>query len=209
MMSIKNFCFTVAICFTFCSLFSSCKNLQELEKLINETDDVGMSEEMIKERENKKPGFMISLNEIVKERTTEDIEIMIPSYIYRNQTICVNRNAFLAARNIQKIERVPNKKLPKTYDLILYLDQAGMIKYEVLLTTFKGQKIGILVDRRFYRASKIESPLSEKERKILIHGPFGENVSQKIVEKSTINYKFYNDKSFQKIFNLDKIIDPR
>ena len=188
---------------------TGCENLRNFEKWLNEADDVGLTNEMKKEREKNRPGFMISLNEIVKERTTKDIEVMIPSYIYSNQKICINRNGYLSSKNIKKIERIPNKKLANTYDLILYLDMPGMIKYNIIMTSFKGQKMGVLIDGKFYRATVIEKPLNEEQKKIVIRGPFGENVSRKITDKSEVNYKQFNDKSFTKIFKLDQVINPR
>lgn len=188
---------------------TGCENLRDFERWLNEADDVGMSKEMKEEREKNRPGFMISLNEIVRERTAQDIEIMVPSYIYNNQKICINRNSYLSSKNIKKIERVPSKKLANTYDLILYLDLSGMIKYNIITTSFKGQKMGVLIDGKFYRSTVIEKPLDEKTKKIIIRGPFGESVSKKIIDKSEINYKQFNDKSFMKIFKLNQIINSQ
>ncbi len=188
---------------------TGCETLTKFERWVNNADNIGVTEEMLKERESKKPGYIISFNKIIKERTTKEIEVLVPSYVYENKTICINRNSYLSSKNIKKIERIPNKKINNTYDIILYLDNSGMIKYDIISTTFKGQKIGVLVNKKFYRSSMVQQPLDKEQKKIMIKGPFGDAVSKKIVEKSTINYKFYNDKDFATIFKIDDIINPK
>lgn len=201
--------FNTVILSIFILALTGCDTLTKFENWVNNTDDIGATEEMIKERESKKPGYFLSLNKIVKERTTKEIEVMVPSYVYENKTICINRNSYLSSRHIKKIERVPNKKVNNTYDLILYLDNSGMIKYDIISTTLKGQKIGVLINSRFYRSSIVQKPINKEQKKILIEGPFGDAISQKIVEKSTINYDHYNSKDFSKIFKFDDIINPK
>ncbi len=165
-----------------------------------------MSEE---ELEKKRPGAIMTINQIVKERNDRDFEIMVPDFRNDDKKICVNRNSYLSSRYIKKIERVPNDKVEKAYDLLLFLNEDGLVKYDIITANFSNKTLALLIDGRFYKNVIMTPIIDLDKRTVFISGPFDDATSKRIVEKSVINYNRYHNINNDGFFNLESFLDPK
>ena len=205
-------CFQFLVISLFLGSLTACTAIKELDDIARGVDQKLLTEEEIKNIEAKRVGFMVSLHEIVTNPVAKKIEKEVPTYLDENKKICINKNYFLHSKNIKRVERVKRDDVFGLYDLKLYLDMRGRIKYEALSMNFKGRKVGFLVDGIFYRAVKVEVIDDEDQLWTYIEGPFDKVISKKIVEKARVNYKHYNKGGFDRtkqILNFDDFFNPK
>ena len=194
------------------SIFLSGCFFDSIDKWAADIDRKTITEKEKKAIEARKPGFIISIHEIVDDPKTNKIERYVPCFLDERQKECVNINYFLHSKNIRKIERIPREGLPGFYDLKLYLDLRGRIKYEALSMNFKGQQVGLLVDGLFYRAVTADIIEDEEQLWTFVEGPFDKVVSSNIVKKAPVNYRFYNKTGLSRskeLLNFDKLFKPQ
>ncbi len=161
------------------------------------------------EREKKRPGAIMTITKVVVERKDQDFELMVPDYRNNDKKICINRNSYLNSKYIEKIERMPNDKFDKAYDLLLYLDENGLVKYDIISASFRNKKLAILIDGRFYKNSTMTPIIDLDKRTVFISGPFDDATSKKVVEKSIINYNHYHNKNTDSFLNLGILFDSK
>jgi hypothetical protein len=151
---------------------------------------------------DNKPKYVISLHQMIKYPRAESIEKEIETF--DGETKCININGMLHSRDIKSVERVPNKRYPGYYDLLLELSNRGSLLWMQISVGFKKRQIGFVVDKKFYRAIYINKAVTDKKEKVLLVGPFDGTVSKNIEKYAESNYLYYNPSSeknpFKKLF---------
>ena len=159
------------------------------------------------ELEKKRPGAILTINKIISERQDKEEEVMVPSFWNNEKMICVDRNSLLTPQGIKSIERLPNDKVANSYDLILTLSNSGLMKYDIIFTTYGNVYLALLIDGAFYKTIKMTALIDTIDSKIFIPGPFSDELSKKIVAKSEVNYNYYNGIRPRTFF--EKMLDPK
>ncbi|UDQ99216.1 hypothetical protein AAEX28_03810 [Lentisphaerota bacterium WC36G] len=160
--------------------------------------------------EKKRIGAIITINNIIKEYTNKKYEVLVPSFWEENEKLCVNKNSLLTPESIETIERLPNDKVANTFDLILHLNDQGLMKYDIMETTYANKKLALLVDGQFYKAIEIAPLIDKKKNSFFIPGPFSDNLSKKIVEKAPVNYRYYNGiEEESNLQTLERLMNPQ
>ncbi|MFA6567142.1 MAG: hypothetical protein WCS96_02925 [Victivallales bacterium] len=142
------------------------------------------------EKTKKDPAYVLTLNQIVRNPRTKDLEKEVPSFSGKN--IFVNTNAFLHSRNIQEIEIIPSAQRKGYYDLELRLDYHGKNVWMQLSVNHAYTELAFLIDGVFYRTVMPDRISSEEEDIVYLRGPFDPVIAKSLKENAPLNYKYFN-----------------
>ncbi len=143
-----------------------------------------------------RPKNEITINQIVQYPRAKRIERQIETFSGRK--VWININSFIHSKVIKKIELIPNKKKIGFYDLKLFMNRRGRLRWMQLSTGFKNEPLAFVIDGIFYR-SFIPQPMvgdydtDEQTTYVVIEGPFDKGTAEALVESAPTNFTFYND----------------
>jgi hypothetical protein len=143
-----------------------------------------------------KPKNEITINQIIKYPRARKIERQIGTFSGR--TIWININSFIHSNVIKKIELAPNKSKNGFYDLKLFMNRRGRLRWMQLSTGFKNQPLAFVIDGIFYR-SFIPKPMvgdydnDENTTYVVIEGPFDKGTAEALVKSAPTNFTYFND----------------
>lgn len=143
----------------------------------------------------KKPVNVIAINRIVKYPMAKRIEREIDTFSGRK--IWINTNTLMHSEMIKKIEILPREANGKFYDLKLFLNHKGRLRWLQLSNAFKNDKLGLIVDGVFYRSftpTPMVGDFEDSENTyVIIKGPIDKGTAQSIQKHAEDNYLYYND----------------
>jgi len=143
-----------------------------------------------------KPKNEITINQIIKYPRARKIERQIETFSGR--TIWININSFIHSNVIKKIELAPNKSKNGFYDLKLFMNRRGRLRWMQLSTGFKNQPLAFVIDGIFYR-SFIPKPMvgdydnDENTTYVVIEGPFDKGTAEALVKSAPTNFTYFYD----------------
>ena len=141
------------------------------------------------------PTNVITIHQIVKYPRASKIEKKIATFSGRS--IWINVNSLVHSNVIKKIEMVPRKN-SEYYDLHLFMNRKGRMRWMQLSAGFKTQPLAFVIDGTFYR-SFIPKPLvgsyDDKDGKtyVVIEGPFDKGTADALVKTAPNNFLYFND----------------
>ncbi len=143
-----------------------------------------------------KPKNEITINQIIQYPRAKKIEKQIGTFSGR--TIWINVNAFIHSSVIKKIELMPNKKKRGFYDLKLFMNRRGRLRWMQLSAGFKSEPLALVIDGTFYRSFLPKAMVGdydtdEQTTYVVIEGPFDKGTADALVESAPSNFTFYND----------------
>ena len=144
-----------------------------------------------------KPKNEITINQIVKYPRARKIEREINTFSGRK--VWINVNSFIHSSVIRKIELVPRSPKKQFFDLKLFMNRRGLLRWMQLSAGFKNEPLAFVIDGTFYR-SFIPKPMigdydnDEKTTYVLIEGPFDKGTAEALAESAPTNFLYYNDK---------------
>lgn len=143
----------------------------------------------------KKPVSVIMINQIVKYPMAKRIERKISTF--SGQEIWINTNSLMHSDKIKKIELIARDPQGEFYDLKLFLNRKGRIRWLQLSNAFAHDKLGFIVDGVFYRSFTPTSMVGEFDDAdktfVIIKGPFDKGTAKSIQIHSEDNYLYFND----------------
>ncbi|NOY75757.1 MAG: hypothetical protein GXP32_08195 [Kiritimatiellaeota bacterium] len=145
--------------------------------------------------ELKDPINVLSVHQIVKFPMAKRIERRIDTF--SGQKVWININSLLHSDVIKKIELIPRNDQHEFYDLKLFLNHKGRIRWLQLSNGYAHEKLGVVVDGIFYRSfvpKPMVGDLADGEKTyVVIEGPFDEGTAKSLEKHAEDNYLFYND----------------
>ena len=156
--------------------------------------------EMLEESEGaRKTRYVLSLHEVIKYPRSKDLERKVISF--SGKEYWINGNQFFHSRHIEKVELIPSKTRKGYYDLSLKLDYSGRIKWVQVSMHFQHKKMALLVDGHFYALYTPDHLVDEKDKWVVLTGPFDKITANGIKKYARKNYVFFNPKkaSFMEI----------
>jgi len=163
-----------------CTLVAGC----EFEKWAN-SDEKGSED-----KDDGKPHYVITVNELVKYPRAENLEREIMTYDGR--TVWVNTNPYMHSRNIESIELVPVPEKKGFYHLKLKLNRRGKMIWMQLAAQFSNRQVAFLVDGIFYRAFVPQALQNEELGTVIIEGPFDVYTAKTLQKYAPINFKIFS-----------------
>jgi hypothetical protein len=142
------------------------------------------------EKTKKDPAFVLTLNEIVKQRRAKELEKEVPSF--SGKPICINTNAYLHSRNVQEIEIIPSAQKKGYYDLELKLDYHGKNVWMQLSVNHAYTELAFLIDGVYYRPVMPDKISTEDEYVVYLRGPFDPVTAKALKDNALANYKYFN-----------------
>jgi hypothetical protein len=142
------------------------------------------------EKEKKDPAYVMTINEIVKNPRTKELEKEVPTF--GGKTIWVNTNAFLHSRNVQEIDIIPSAQKKGFYDLQLRLDYHGKNIWMQLSVNNAYTEVGFLIDGVFYRPVMPDRISTEADDIVYLKGPFDPVTAKALKDNATLNYRYFN-----------------
>ena len=143
----------------------------------------------------KKPVNVMMINQIVKYPMAKRIERKISTF--SGQEIWINTNSLMHSDMVKKIEIVARDPEGKFYDLKLFLNRKGRLRWLQLSNAFSHDKLGLIIDGVFYRSFTPTSMVGEfddaEKTFVIINGPFDKGTAQSLKIHSEDNYLYYND----------------
>ena len=93
---------------------------------------------------------------------------------------------------------MPNQKRAGFYDLKLFMNRRGRLRWMQLSAGFKNEPLAFVIDGIFYR-SFIPRPMvgdydtDAQTTYVVIEGPFDKGTANALVESAPTNFSYYND----------------
>ena len=142
-----------------------------------------------------KPKHVIQITQIVRYPRARKIEIEIPTF--SGEKIWINRNSFVHSNVIKKIEKIPREN-SKYYDLKLFLNKKGLLRWMQLSAGFKNEPLAFVIDGVFYRSFLAKPMVGEYdddtgETYVIVEGPFDNTTADELVDSAPDNFLYYND----------------
>lgn len=141
-------------------------------------------------KDDGKPHYVISLNEMVKYPRAEALEIEIPTYDGR--TVWINSNPFIHSRNIRSVELLPDTRKKGFYNLKFVLNRRGKLIWMQIAVQFRHHPMAFIVDGSLYRAFTPQPLLNEDTGEVVVEGPFDSYTAKAIQRYAPGNYKIFN-----------------
>ena len=145
--------------------------------------------------ELKKPVNVITVNQIVRYPMAKRIERHIDTF--SGQKIWINTISLIHSDMVKKIEIIPRDTTKEYYDLKLFLNYKGRLRWLQLSNAFANDKLGLIVDGVFYRSftpTPMVGELDDGEKTyVMITGPFDKGTAQSLEKHAEDNYLYYND----------------
>jgi hypothetical protein len=98
---------------------------------------------------------------------------------------------------IKKVELIPRDDKGAFYDLKLFLNHKGRLRWMQLSNAFAHEKIGFVVDGVFYRSFYPKPMVGDyddgENTYVVIEGPFDEGTAKALKKHAEDNYLYYND----------------
>ena len=144
-----------------------------------------------------KPKNEITINQIIKYPRAKKIEKQIATFSGRS--VWININSFIHSSVIRKIELVPRDPQKHFFDLKLFMNRRGRLRWMQLSAGFKNEPLAFVIDGIFYR-SFIPKPMvgdydtDEETTYVMIEGPFDKGTAEALAESAPTNFLYYNDK---------------
>ena len=143
----------------------------------------------------KKPVNIITVHEIVKYPMAKRLEKHIDTF--SGQKVWININPFIHSDVIKKIELAPRDEKGEFYDLKLFLNHKGRLRWMQLSNAFAHEKVGLVIDGVFYRSFLPKPMVGEyddgEKTYVLIEGPFDKGTAEAVQKHAEDNYLYYND----------------
>lgn len=142
------------------------------------------------------PESVVTINKIIEYPRAKKIEKEIATFSDRK--IWVNINAFIHSNVIKKIELQPRTEDKGYFDLKLYMNRRGRLRWMQLSSGFKNTPMAFVVDGIFYRAFT-PTPLvgkydnDEDTTFVVIEGPFDPVVAERLKKSAPNNFTYYNE----------------
>ena len=145
--------------------------------------------------ELKKPVNIVTIHQIVKYPMAKRIEKHIDTF--SGQKVWINMNPLIHSDVIKKIELIPRHGKTDFYDLKLFLNHKGRLRWLQLSNAFAKQKLGLVIDGVFYRSFTPKHMVGEYEdgekTYVVIEGPFDDSTAKSLKKHAEDNYLYFND----------------
>jgi hypothetical protein len=145
--------------------------------------------------ELKKPVDIITIHQIVQYPMAKRLEKHIDTF--SGQKVWINVNSFIHSDVIKKVELIPRDDKGAFYDLKLFLNHKGRLRWMQLSNAFAHEKIGFVVDGVFYRSFYPKPMVGDyddgENTYVVIEGPFDEGTAKALKKHAEDNYLYYND----------------
>ena len=164
-----------------CMMLAGCKLQKKWDKMLGELP---------------KPKNEITINQIVKYPRARKIEREIGTFSGR--TIWININSFIHSNVIRKIELIPRSPKNKFFDLKLFMNRRGRLRWMQLSAGFKNEPLAFVIDGIFYR-SFIPKPMvgkydnDDNTTYVVIEGPFDKGTAEALVASAPDNFTYFNE----------------
>lgn len=163
----------------------SCDTLNTLENL-------GNSDLFNPSTLENTPDYVVSIHRVVKyPRGESELEKELPTLT--GGKVYINVNSEIHSRNFVKVDAIPRRDNPETFDLLVTLDRRGKMLWGNLSIAYRGDTLAIVIDGILYRQFKARL-LGEDSETVLIDGPFDRNTAMTVAKNSEKNYKIFNPK---------------
>ena len=143
-----------------------------------------------------KPEYVITINKIVKYPQAKDIEQQIATFSGR--TVWINIQSYIHSNAIKEIELVPRNGSQNFFDLKLFMNRKGRMRWMQLSAGFKNEPLAFVIDGTFYR-SFIPKPMvgdydaDDNSTYVIIEGPFDKGTAEALKEWAPKNFLYFND----------------
>ena len=147
----------------------------------------------------KKPVNIITIHQIVKYPMARRIEKHIDTF--SGQQVWINMNPLIHSDVIKKVELVPRSDNKNFFDLKLFLNHKGRLRWLQLSNAFSNEKLGFVIDGVFYR-SFTPKPMVGKyddgeKTYVVIKGPFDDGTAKSLKKHAEDNYLYFNDEDVE------------
>ena len=144
--------------------------------------------------EMPEPKNVITINEIIKYPRAKKIEKEIATFSGR--TIWININSFIHSNVVKKVELLPRDG-GKYYDLKLFLNRKGRLRWMQLSAGYRKEPLAFVIDGTFYRSFTPKPMVGDYDNNedtyVVIEGPFDKGTADALVESAPSNFLYYND----------------
>jgi len=143
----------------------------------------------------EKASSVISLHKIVKYPRAKILHRTIEGF--DGIPISVNVNSFAHSKVIKKIELIERDSKITSYDLKIFFNRAGRLRWMQLSAGFRSEPMAFVIDGVFYRTFLVKPMIGEYDNDedtcVVIKGPFDETTANELKKWAPINFSFFND----------------
>lgn len=136
---------------------------------------------------------VVSLHEIIPEDVPSGKLGLRLSSRDGERVMHVNKIPLLASVFFPKVEFEPGSA-EDTKIMIVDLDRRGQMRWMQMSAELAGRYVAVLVDGRYQFMWRVPSPGKTQRQILRLHGPWGDEVAERISERAAKNYRTLNNK---------------
>lgn len=159
-------------------VFNGCQSVPFMNKDSSDEDDAG---------------GVVSLHEIIPEDVPSGKLGLRLASSDGERVLHVNKIPVLASVFFPKVEFQPGSA-EDTKVMIVELDRRGQMRWMQMSAELAGRYVAVLVDGRYQFMWRVPSPGKTQRQILRIHGPWDDEVAERISKRAAKNYRTLNNK---------------